>query len=101
MVALGLSRTDIDPSADEADVEEVVGTVAITVKKWSIEDDQLLISSWVNDNTYLTIGTDRKRLSVWGKIAAFFNEHSPQGSSIGSAKRCNGRWLRCYPLINK
>jgi len=44
MAALGLGGTDIDPSNDEADVEEVVRGVGGTVKKWSTEDDELLIS---------------------------------------------------------
>jgi len=79
MAALGLSKIDMDPSTDEADVEEVVDNIGVTGKKWSIEKDQLLIHGWINYDTNLTVGTDQKRSSIWGKLAAYFNEHSPKG----------------------
>jgi len=101
MAALGLGRTDIDPSNDEADVEEVVRGVGVTGRKWSTEKDELLISCWINCSTDPTVGTNKKRSSFWSKIAMYFNEHRPQGSARHFAKTCNGRWLRCCPLVNK
>ena len=95
MAALALSGTDIDPSNDEANVEEIVGGIYIPSKKWSIEDDELLISGWIN------CGTDKKRANFWGKVAAYFNEHRPKGSQMCTAKTCSGRWLRCSALLNK
>jgi len=77
MDALGLSGTDIDPSNDETDVEEVVGGVGVTMQKWLIEEDQLLISGWINCSMDPTVGTDKKRSSLWGKVAVYFNEHQP------------------------
>jgi len=101
MAALGPGGTDIDLNNDEADVQEVVRGVGGTAKKWSTEDDELLISAWINCSTDPTIGTDQKRSSFWSKIAVYFNEHRPPGSSRCSARTCNGRWLRCCPLVNK
>ena len=101
MAALGLSGTDIDPSNDEADVEEVVGGTSVPSKKWSIEEDELLISGWSNCGTDPIVGTDQKRASFWGKVAAYFNEHRPRGSLMRTAKTCNGRWLRYSTLLNK
>jgi len=91
MAALGLSGTDIDPGNDEVDVEEVMGGVGVTMKKWSIKEDQLLINGWINCSTNLTVGTDKKRSSFWGKVAMYFNEHCSQGSSRRFPKTCNGR----------
>jgi len=66
MSTLGILGTDINPSNDEADVEEVVGGVGVTVKKWSIKENALLISGWINCSTVPTIGTDKKRSSFCG-----------------------------------
>jgi len=77
MAALGLSGTDIDPSNDEADVEEVVRGVGVTVKKWSIKEDQSLTSGWINCSTNPTVGTNKKRSSFWGKVAVYFGLQDP------------------------
>jgi len=63
MSALGLSRIVIDPSNYEANVEEVVGDIAVPLKKWSIEEDQLLISGSINCGTHPTV-TVREKLSL-------------------------------------
>ena len=47
MAGLRLFGTDIDPSNDEADVEEVVGGISVPSKKWSIAEDEILISGWI------------------------------------------------------
>ena len=60
MVAFELSSTDINLSTDEPDVEEIRGGIAIPSKKWSIEEDQLLISDWINYGTDPTVGTGQK-----------------------------------------
>jgi len=44
MTALELYRKNIDPSIEEADVEEVVRDIVVSVKKWIVEVDRLLIS---------------------------------------------------------
>jgi len=72
-VALGLFGEDIDPNIDEPDVEEVMGGVAITAKKQTIEDDELLISNLINGGTDFVVRTYQIRLSFWGKVAASFN----------------------------
>jgi len=94
MATLGLSGTDIDPSNDEANVEKVVGGISVPSKKWSIKEDQLLISRCINCGTNPTVGTDQKKVSFWGKVATYFNEHWPKGSQMSTAKICNGQWLR-------
>ena len=101
MATLGPSGTDIDPSNDEVYVKEVVGAVGVTAKKWSTEEDELLLSGWINCSTDLIVGTDKKRSSFWDKVAVYFNEHRPPGFSRCSARTCNGRWLRYCPLVNK
>ena len=42
MVELGNSGADIDPST-EGDMDEVVGCVSVSAKKWTVEEDQRLI----------------------------------------------------------
>ena len=91
IAVLGLSGIDIDQSTNEVDAEEVVGSVAISSKKGSIEEDQLLINSWINCGIDQTIGTDKKGSTFWWKIAACFNEHRPQGSPMRSTKTCISR----------
>ena len=50
-----------------------MGGVAITAKKQTIEDDELLISNLINGGTDFVVRTYQIRLSFWAKVAASFN----------------------------
>ena len=45
-------------------MEEVVGGEVVPSKKGSIEEDQVLISGWINCGTDPTVGTDKKMPSL-------------------------------------
>jgi len=58
MVVLRNSGADVEPMTDERDAEEVVAGVLIGAKKWTVEEDQRLISVWINIGGNVVVGID-------------------------------------------
>jgi len=79
VVGLGQSETNIEASTDEGGVEELMGGTVGSAKKWTINEYQQLIRTWINVGTDPIIGDDRRKASFWSRVASTFNEYRPHG----------------------
>jgi hypothetical protein len=43
--------------------------------KWTDEEDELLVSAWLNVSQDPVVGTDQSRETYWGRIAKYFNTY--------------------------
>jgi len=74
---VGVSNIETDIAGNV----EVVGSVSISAKKWTVEEDERLIRAWINEGTDAVVGNDQKRSGFWCRVASNFNEHGPRGAS--------------------
>ncbi|MED6138100.1 hypothetical protein PIB30_071110 [Stylosanthes scabra] len=80
----------IDLNVDEIGNQRQEGT-----PHWHWEEDEMLISAWLNISTDLVIGTDQKGDTIWNRIHIYCEEFNPM-MKRGSAT-CKKRWYK----INK
>ncbi|XP_013751178.2 glutathione S-transferase T3-like [Brassica napus] len=71
-------------------------------RKWTPNDDIVLISSWLNTSKDPVVGNEQKSVAFWTRIAAFFAA-SPlvAGCEEREAKHCKQRWHRINELVCK
>jgi len=63
MVGQRHSEINIEASASEGDVEELMGGNIGGAKKWTVAEDQQLIQAWVNVRTDSIVEADKKKSS--------------------------------------
>nr|TKW34692.1 hypothetical protein SEVIR_2G322400v2 [Setaria viridis] len=63
---------------------------------WTIDEDEKLMSSWVENSTDSTQGADRDGNQYWGEVVDSYNKSIPLNRKR-NAKQCKDRWHK----INK
>ena len=71
-------------------------------KKWSVSDDLVLISAWLNTSKDLVVGNEQKAGALWSRIAAYYAaspkvERGQQREAI----QCKQRWQMMNDLVCK
>ncbi|XP_062205236.1 glutathione S-transferase T2-like [Phragmites australis] len=46
--------------------------------KWTNEEDELLVSAWLNVSQDLVVGMDQSKETYWGRIAKYFNTYKKE-----------------------
>ncbi|XP_048627472.1 glutathione S-transferase T2-like [Brassica napus] len=71
-------------------------------KKWSLTEDVVLISVWLNTSKDPVVGNEQKAAAFWKHIAAYFAA-SPkvQGSEKRGFIQCKQRWQKINDLVSK
>uniref|UniRef100_A0A0D3CPD9 Myb-like domain-containing protein n=1 Tax=Brassica oleracea var. oleracea TaxID=109376 RepID=A0A0D3CPD9_BRAOL len=71
-------------------------------RKWTPNDDIVLISSWLNTSKDPVVGNEQKSGAFWKRIAAYYAE-SPlvAGCEEREASHCKQRWHRINDLVGK
>ncbi|XP_024013984.1 glutathione S-transferase T3-like [Eutrema salsugineum] len=71
-------------------------------RKWSLKEDLVLITAWLNTSKDPVVGTDKKTIAFWKRIVSYFNS-SPQ--LVGQARRevstCKQRYGRINDYVFK
>jgi len=69
--------------------------------KWTVEDDRLLVESWINVSTNPVIGADHKKSGFWNKVTLTYNRYPPDRAVKRTGKMFNARWNRASSLVSK
>ncbi|KAF8086623.1 hypothetical protein N665_0619s0016 [Sinapis alba] len=71
-------------------------------KKWTLTEDVVLISAWLNTNKDPVVGNKQKADAFWKRIAAYFAA-SPkvQGGEKREFIHCKQRWQKINDLVSK
>lgn len=77
-------------------------TVNKTRKKWTIADDILLISAWLNTSKDAVTGNEQRSGAFWHRIAAYFegSQKSVEGERI-EPMQCKHRWQKINEGVGK
>ncbi|XP_062188911.1 glutathione S-transferase T3-like [Phragmites australis] len=54
--------------------------------KWTDEEDELLVSAWLNVSQDPVVGTDQSRETYWGRIAKYFNTYKKESMMLRTEK---------------
>ncbi|CDY53282.1 BnaA05g35920D [Brassica napus] len=67
-------------------------------RKWTPQDDIVLISSWLNTSKDTVVGNDQKAGRFWARVSAYFEaSHNAQREP----SHCKQRWHRINDLVAK
>jgi len=88
MIGVGHSETNIKPSANEGDVEEVVECIVVSTKKWIVAEDELLIWAWIDVAMDPIVRVNQNKSRFWVRVIHNFNEHRPQRALARTLKTC-------------
>ncbi|XP_013624479.1 PREDICTED: glutathione S-transferase T2-like [Brassica oleracea var. oleracea] len=71
-------------------------------RKWSIKEDRILISAWLNTSKDSVVGNEQKATHFWRRIVEYYNS-SPQlvGTIPRELGQCKQRWARINDLVCK
>uniref|UniRef100_A0A0D3BXV0 Myb-like domain-containing protein n=1 Tax=Brassica oleracea var. oleracea TaxID=109376 RepID=A0A0D3BXV0_BRAOL len=71
-------------------------------KKWTVTDDLVLISAWLNTSKDPVVGNEQKAGAFWSRIAAYFAA-SPtvERGAKREAIQCKQRWQKMNDLVCK
>ncbi|XP_013623653.1 glutathione S-transferase T3-like [Brassica napus] len=71
-------------------------------KKWTVTDDLVLISAWLNTSKDHVVGNEQKACAFWKRIAAYFAA-SPkvERGETREAIQCKQRWQKMNDLMCK
>lgn len=67
---------------------------------FSIEEDKLLVSAWLNISMDPVQGTDQKKTAFWARVKQFFDENKPYESNRTEVSLMN-RWSTIQGATNK
>lgn len=65
---------------------------------WSLDEDLLLVSAWLNTSKDPSAGDDQDRF--WGKVTEYFAKYSPPGARVRREKTISSRWYRTTQLVS-
>lgn len=69
-------------------------------KNFTMEEDMLLISGWLNVSLDPVQGTNQTQMTYWSRISAYFNEHKTFESDRTPTSLCN-RWSAIQTSVSK
>ncbi|KAL0647093.1 hypothetical protein Bca4012_045384 [Brassica carinata] len=71
-------------------------------KKWTLTEDVVLISAWLNTSKDPVVGNEQRAGAFWKRIAAYFAA-SPkvQGGEKRESIQCKQRWQKINDLVSK
>ncbi|WOH04335.1 hypothetical protein DCAR_0623744 [Daucus carota subsp. sativus] len=69
-------------------------------KNFTMEEDMLLISAWLNVSLDPVQGTNQTQLTYWNRIGNYFDEHKNFSSDRTPTSLCN-RWCAIQTLVSK
>ncbi|GAB4828995.1 hypothetical protein Ancab_040627 [Ancistrocladus abbreviatus] len=98
-------RIEESEEEDNDNPVEVIPTVPAGASmhqrnSWNKEEDKILISGWLNVNKDELIGTDKKKISFWQRIADYYNESRDSGPRR-SATQCKAHWHKLSAAVAK
>lgn len=67
---------------------------------FSLEEDKLLASAWLNCSLYACQGTDQKHYQLWEKISEYFQQHK-ETATERTIKSLINRWSFIQKATNK
>ncbi|XP_013633302.1 PREDICTED: glutathione S-transferase T2-like [Brassica oleracea var. oleracea] len=71
-------------------------------KKWSVSDDVVLISAWLNTSKDPVVGNEQKAGAFWSRISAYFAASPKVGrGETRQAIKCKQRWQKLNNLVCK
>ncbi|CAN1130352.1 Glutathione S-transferase T2 [Linum perenne] len=72
----------------------------VSRKRWSVEDDKLIASSYHIISIDSVKGNTQNTKDFWARIARYYNKHVTSGNQ---RKQCtlNAHWFNISPLVNK
>lgn len=83
-------------------IDEDTPSERSTRKKWSITEDVVLISAWLNTSKDPIVSNEQKAGAFWKRIAAYFAA-SPkiQGGEKRESIQCKQRWQKINDFVSK
>lgn len=69
-------------------------------KNFTMEEDMLLISGWLNVSLDPVQGTNQTQSTYWSRIWTYFNEHKQFASERTPTSLCN-RWCAIQTSVSK
>ncbi|CAN1339531.1 Glutathione S-transferase T3, partial [Linum perenne] len=69
-------------------------------KKWTIEDDKLLASSYLIISTDSVKGNRQNRKDFWERITKYFNDHDMSGNDR-TQQSLKSHWFNIIPSVNE
>ena len=87
---------------DTASIGEETPSERRERKKWTLTEDVVLISAWLNTSKDPVVGNEQRAGAFWKRIAAYFAA-SPkvQGGEKRESIQCKQRWQKINDLVSK
>ena len=87
---------------DESPVEAGVEPTIKERRKWTTQDDKILISAWLNTSKDAVVSNDQKAQNFWKRILDYYNA-SPLlvGTLPRELRQCKQRWARINEQVSK
>lgn len=86
---------------DEKEIVKPTGARRTGKKdRWTVSEEELLISSWSTVSTDSKVGNDQKSKEYWDKIAAYFNEARAAGTPARNGTQVKNHYYKIMPLVN-
>ena len=71
-------------------------------RKWSIKEDRILISAWLNTSIDAVVGNEQKAPHFWKRIVEYYNSSCHLVGTIPrELGQCKQRWARINELVCK
>ncbi|XP_051149240.1 glutathione S-transferase T3-like [Andrographis paniculata] len=72
-----------------------------TRKVWSWNEDELLISAWLNTSKDAVTNTDQPSSAFWKRIATYYMENKPESATSRGVTQCKNRWSKICKSVQK
>ncbi|XP_048624028.1 glutathione S-transferase T3-like [Brassica napus] len=71
-------------------------------KKWTLADDEVLISAWLNTSKDAVVANDQNARTFWKRVGEYYaaSRHATEGEK-GEHLHCKQRWHKINELTNK
>ncbi|XP_022558115.1 glutathione S-transferase T3-like [Brassica napus] len=71
-------------------------------RKWSLKEDRILISAWLNTSIDAVVGNEQKAPHFWKRIVEYYNSSCHLVGTIPrELGQCKQRWARINELVCK